>query len=178
MFGEFFRLMTLCCYQVGCCGVTEPADWQHTQWGRGHPDRLPHSCCSTTTTGVCREQQAGARLYLEGCHPTILHFLHRHSSSLVCLLLATTLLHGAAVLSSFCLARTRSPYSQLAWDRRGRPADRWGLGLVMIHPRVLCPHITGYRHHYWKSFCRPSCFIPLTISCAKFALLHQNVLTK
>ena len=100
--------------QAGCCGVTDHSDWDHTQWGRGHPDRLPHSCCSTTTTGVCRAQEAGASLYSEGCHHIILHFITTHSTTLVSVLLVTTLLHGAAVISSFCLARSKSPYSQLA----------------------------------------------------------------
>ena len=94
--------------------MTDHSDWQHTQWGRGHQDRLPHSCCSATTTGVCRSHQPGASLYSQGCHQTILSFLHTHSTSLVSALVLTTLLHGAAVISSFCLARSKSPYSQLA----------------------------------------------------------------
>ena len=94
--------------------MTDQADWAHTQWGRGHPQRLPHSCCSATTTGVCRAEQAGASLYSRGCHGRILGLLASHSTSLVSLLLAATLLHGAAVISSFWLARSRPHYSQLA----------------------------------------------------------------
>ena len=41
--------------KVGCCGVTEHSDWRHTQWGRGHRDRLPHSCCEVTVVFVKRE---------------------------------------------------------------------------------------------------------------------------
>ena len=37
--------------QVGCCGVLKPSDWQNTNWGKGHKERYPHSCCQTTTTG-------------------------------------------------------------------------------------------------------------------------------
>ena len=37
--------------QVGCCGVTGYSDWYHTQWGKGHKERLPHSCCASTSTG-------------------------------------------------------------------------------------------------------------------------------
>ena len=39
--------------QAGCCGVSGPVDWQHTSWGKGHEDRLPHSCCHSTATGMC-----------------------------------------------------------------------------------------------------------------------------
>ena len=93
--------------QVGCCGVTEHSDWQHTQWGRGHRDRLPHSCCDVTTSGVCRPEARGAELHTLGCHTLITRTMERHSIVIVTMLLVTTLVHGAAVISSFCLARCK-----------------------------------------------------------------------
>ena len=100
--------------RVGCCGVTEHSDWGHTVWGRGHPHRLPHSCCHSTTTGVCTSDQPGASLYAQGCYTVILSFTDRHLIHMVSLLLATTALHGAAVITSFCLARSKSPYRELS----------------------------------------------------------------
>ena len=106
--------------KVGCCGVTEHSDWRHTQWGRGHRDRLPHSCCEVTriivksqmkncdqvtTSGVCRPEARDAELHRLGCHTLITGTLERHSLMIVTMLLVTTLVHGAAVITSFCLAR-------------------------------------------------------------------------
>ena len=107
------ELIAMIC-QVGCCGVTDHSDWSHTVWGRGHPHRLPHSCCHSTTTGVCTPSQPGANLYSQGCYSSILSFTEQHATHILSLLLVTTLLHGAAVMSSFFLARNKSPYSHIA----------------------------------------------------------------
>ena len=91
--------------RVGCCGVTGYSDWQHTVWGRGHRDRLPHSCCVSTSTGVCRPAAADAQLHKYGCHTVIVDTIEMYGLHIVSVLLLTTLLHGSAVITSFCLAR-------------------------------------------------------------------------
>eukprot|EP00090_Calanus_glacialis_P020989 TRINITY_DN32409_c0_g1_i1.p2 TRINITY_DN32409_c0_g1~~TRINITY_DN32409_c0_g1_i1.p2 ORF type:complete len:120 (-),score=27.35 TRINITY_DN32409_c0_g1_i1:630-989(-) len=100
--------------QVGCCGVTGWADWQQTQWGKGHTNRLPHSCCESTATGVCRPQAPDARLYKAGCHSLILDVTELHSLHIAAVLLLATLVHGVAVLLACCLAKSKGPYQHLS----------------------------------------------------------------
>ena len=50
-------------FQLHCCGLTNYTDWKPTPWGVGHPDKLPHSCCHSTTDGVCADQSSTADLY-------------------------------------------------------------------------------------------------------------------
>ena len=73
--------------------------------GRGHQDRLPHSCCVTTATGVCRPAAADAKLHKFGCHTIITDTVEAHSLQIITVLLMTTFVHGAAVISAFCLSR-------------------------------------------------------------------------
>ena len=58
-----------------------------------------------TTSGVCRPEARDAELHRLGCHTLITGTLERHSLMIVTMLLVTTLVHGAAVITSFCLAR-------------------------------------------------------------------------
>ena len=60
-----------------------------------------------TTSGVCRPEARDAELHSLGCHTLIIGAIQRHSVIIVSLLLVTTLVHGAAVITSFCLARCR-----------------------------------------------------------------------
>ena len=84
-------------FQVGCCGVSGPGDWEHTSWGQGHGERLPHSCCHSTTSGACDtcivtrntwlvagicsysewEAGAGSVLYTQGCHGKLVALAER-----------------------------------------------------------------------------------------------------
>ena len=91
-------------FQVGCCGVSGPEDWGHTSWGQGHQERLPHSCCHSTTSGashtcaatrvqrhvyrdtwlvagICSysewEAGAGSVLYTQGCHGKLVALAER-----------------------------------------------------------------------------------------------------
>ena len=56
---------------------------------------------------MCRPEARDAELHSQGCHTLIIGAMERHSITIVTMLLVTTLVHGAAVITSFCLARCR-----------------------------------------------------------------------
>lgn len=96
--------------EVGCCGVSGPVDWQHTSWGKGHEDRLPHSCCHSTVTGICNIQTKGTVLYKKGCHGRLIHLAELHAFHLISFLLLAAVIHALAVAISCCMARTKVEY--------------------------------------------------------------------
>ena len=119
--------------------MTDYSDWEHTVWGRGHRNRLPHSCCESTETGVCRPSAADdAVLIRVGCHTRIVNIIEEHSIHIISLLLLATLIHGAAVTSSFFLARSKHPYHQMdefQISAQSHNNRRWDLFTVfaMVH---------------------------------------------
>jgi hypothetical protein len=100
--------------EVGCCGVSGPVDWQHTSWGKGHEDRLPHSCCHSTDTGICNIQTMGTVLYKSGCHGRLIHLAELHAFHLVSFLLVAAVIQGMAVGLSCCMARTKEDYLHIS----------------------------------------------------------------
>jgi len=100
--------------KVGCCGVSGPEDWQHTAWGSGHQEKLPHSCCYSTTKGVCRVGAPGAEVFGHGCHTILLDMVQRKGLHILSALLLTGLVHVLAVSAAICLARSKAEYSTLS----------------------------------------------------------------
>ena len=99
---------------VGCCGVSGPEDWEHTSWGRGHEDRLPHSCCLSTTTGVCNPvPHQGTVLYHRGCHLQITDIAEDYAFHMISFFLLSSFVHFLAVTSFFCLGRMKGDYQAI-----------------------------------------------------------------
>ena len=99
---------------VGCCGVSGPQDWHHTSWGRGHSHRLPHSCCLSTTTGICDSQpQHGTVLHQRGCHQEITDLVEDYAFHLISFFLLSSFVHFLAVSSSCCLGRMKGDYQAI-----------------------------------------------------------------
>ena len=67
IFGGFqsndLKIIIFCAFQLWCCGLTNYTDWQGTPWGRGHPDKLPYSCCQFTFKGVCAANDESAFMH-------------------------------------------------------------------------------------------------------------------
>jgi len=101
--------------QVGCCGVSGPGDWQYTSWGKGHQDRFPHSCCHTTTAGICnfKEAEDGTVLYKDGCHGRLVSIAESYAFHVISFLLLTILVHSLAVILACCMARVKGQYTAL-----------------------------------------------------------------
>jgi hypothetical protein len=57
------HLKGLLLFQLQCCGLSNYTDWQATPWGKGHPNKLPHSCCLSTTEAVCTDNKEKASLH-------------------------------------------------------------------------------------------------------------------
>lgn len=96
---------------VGCCGVSGPADWAETSWGRGHSYRLPHSCCLSTTTGICNPRPLqGTVLYQRGCHQQITDMAEDYAFHMISFFLLSSFVHFLAVTSSCCLGRMKGDY--------------------------------------------------------------------
>ena len=92
-----------------------PGDWEHTAWGRGHAARLPHSCCSATTTAVCsREESEAAVVHTTGCHAALLGLGRQYAWHALSLLLGLLLLQAGAAALAWCLGRSQDSYSPLS----------------------------------------------------------------
>jgi len=99
--------------QVGCCGVLKPSDWQNTNWGKGHKERFPHSCCQTTTTGICNQKELGSVLYEEGCSTKIVSILEGYAFHFISFLLVTILLHSLAMCMVCCMIKVKGQYTAI-----------------------------------------------------------------
>ncbi|XP_023337720.1 tetraspanin-6-like [Eurytemora carolleeae] len=91
--------------RVGCCGSYEPKDWTQTHWGKGHQDKLPHSCCRHTDKGICKLDSAEADVFPSGCHELMWGTVANNPANLVSGILMVSLLHLSSICLSICLAR-------------------------------------------------------------------------
>ena len=115
LFESFPHVMILL-FQLGCCGVVAYDDWYSTPWGRGHSERLPHSCCLLTQAGVCSPGSQGAQVYQSGCYNLLVMAGQHNLAHIVSIILVVALVHMFGVSMVCCLAKNinNTNYHQLS----------------------------------------------------------------
>lgn len=91
-----------------CCGLTNYTDWQGTPWGRGHPDKLPYSCCQFTFKGVCAANDESAFMHTTGCYRLVMNFILDNATKIGVAVLSAAVIHITGVVLTCLLARSIS----------------------------------------------------------------------
>jgi len=88
-----------------CCGLSNFTDWQGTSWGKGHPGKLPYSCCQFTREAVCSIHEETAAVHRMGCYRFLINYILENGTKIGIVVSCTAFGHIVGVALTCLLAR-------------------------------------------------------------------------